>query len=310
MEKKVLLAIDGSPPSRRSVRYAVRMSAVIRGLHVTLLHVRPTVSQFLVDEAKTSFDAHVALERLRRKNKSDAMKLLSVCRDEMIEMGFAPDRIELKTVRRRLGLAKDVIDLAQEGRYDAILAGRRGLSRLQELFMDSLTRNLVDHSQVIPVWIVDGDVTDQRILMAVDGSDNDLRAVDHVGFILGQSPEARITLLHVLPRLQEYYITEHLPYPPEDMETALLEGDSRYMMEFMGQAQAIFSEAGISAEQVTLKQVKGRINVGAAILDEAVTGSYGTVVMGRRGAGRSFFMGGVTRYVVDRLKERSVWLVG
>ena len=54
---------------------------------------------------------------------------------------------------------------------------------------------------------------------------------------------------------------------------------------------------------------KRAVNVGKAILDEAKKGNYGTVVIGRRGASKAFFMGSVSRYVLDRISNRALWLV-
>jgi nucleotide-binding universal stress UspA family protein len=54
MQKKILLAVDGSSPSRLAVDYAGRMNGLIQELTVTLFHVQPPISQFLLDEAKRS----------------------------------------------------------------------------------------------------------------------------------------------------------------------------------------------------------------------------------------------------------------
>jgi hypothetical protein len=57
------------------------------------------------------------------------------------------------------------------GRYNAIVVGSRKISRLQQVFMGSVSANLVEHSEFIPVWIVDGEVTPDKIMVAVDGSE-------------------------------------------------------------------------------------------------------------------------------------------
>ena len=51
MNKKVLLAVDGSVHSTNAVTYAVRISAIVPDLTYTLLYVQPTLSQYLLDEA-------------------------------------------------------------------------------------------------------------------------------------------------------------------------------------------------------------------------------------------------------------------
>ena len=52
MQKKILVAVDDSTPSRQAVEYAGRVGGIIQELGVTLFHVQPPISQFLLDEAK------------------------------------------------------------------------------------------------------------------------------------------------------------------------------------------------------------------------------------------------------------------
>ena len=68
MEKKILLAVDGSIHSRHAVHYAVRMSSVVRDFTCTLLHIQPCLSQFLLDEARTDFKAKAELKKVIRRN--------------------------------------------------------------------------------------------------------------------------------------------------------------------------------------------------------------------------------------------------
>ena len=53
----------------------------------------------------------------------------------------------------------------------------------------------------------------------------------------------------------------------------------------------------------------GVVESHTAIVDEAKKENYGTVVIGRRGASKAFFMGSVSRYVLDRFSNRALWLV-
>jgi nucleotide-binding universal stress UspA family protein len=38
-------------------------------------------------------------------------------------------------------------------------------------------------------------------------------------------------------------------------------------------------------------------------------GNFGTVVIGRRGINKAFFMGSVSRYIINRISNRSLWIV-
>ena len=308
MEKKILLAVDGSIHSRHAVQYAVRTSSVVKDFTCTLLHVQPSISQFLLDEARTDFKAKAQLKKVLRKNAEDAQSMLEKYRARMVGMGVADKRIDVVTQPRSLGLAKDILERAQEGLYDAIVAGRRGLSRAHKAFMGSVTGKLAEHSRVIPVWIVDGDVTSTRIIVAVDGSEYSLRAVDHVSFMVGETPNISVTLFHVTPRLRDYCVI-HFDEREADIQQVITQGDKRCIDRFYAHAQKKFKEAGIQENQIEIKVTKSAVNVGKAIVNEAKKGNYGTVVIGRRGASKAFFMGSVSRYVLDRTANRALWLV-
>jgi len=81
------------------------------------------------------------------------------------------------------------------------------------------------------------------------------------------------------------------------------------MIEFIVKAMEIFRKNGVSKKQIDSRQSHGQSNVGNAILEAAASGNYGTIVMGRKGADRSFFMGSVSQYVIDRMTDRAIWLV-
>lgn len=308
MKRKILLALDDSVHSREAVRYVAKLSTSVKELSFTLFNVQPPISQFLTDEAKTGIRAKGALERVKKKNAENAQAMLEKHRIRMIETGIDEGRIDVKTRPRKAGLAKDVLEHALEKRYDSIVVGRRGLSCIQEVFMGSLTTNLVEHSKVIPVWIVDGEAVSGKIMIAIDGSESTLRAVDHFCFMAGDNPDLKVTLLHVVARLADFCKID-FSEKDEELEEIILKGDKKCVEDFIVHAYKRFKEAGIRKEQIEIKEVRAIANVGKAITEEAEKGDYGTVVVGRRGIGNAFFMGSVSKYVLDKTSDRAFWLV-
>lgn len=308
MKRKILVAVDDSFHSKHCIRYLATMASVLPSLHFTLVHVQPGISQFLIDDAKRNMKAKVELKKIQKRNQGAAEALLDGIRTQMAKSGIDADRIQTQTLAKNLGVAKDIIELGQEGRYDAIAAGRRGLTGVQELFLGSLTAKLVEHSAVIPVWIIEGEVPNARILLAVDGSESAFRALDHVCFMIGDNPEARLTLFHVVPRLGDYCKID-FSQPNLEMESFIVEGDKRCLSDFYAHAMNTCRSAGIEKERIEVKESKRKVGVGKAIVEEARRGKYGTVVIGRRGSGRAFFMGSVSRYVLGKSSSRAVWLI-
>lgn len=308
MKKQILLAVDDSVHSKNAVRYAVDMTRSIRELHFVLFHIQPRPSGFLVDEAKTSLKAKTALETLRRKNKAAAEVFLNGFRADMEGMGVDPDRIECVTRPSKLGVARDILDYAQDRQFDAIVLGRRGVGRVTEMIMGSLAKKVVEYSQVIPVWIVDGKVESRRIMLAVDGSETSLRAVDHVSFMLMNSKNVFVTLFHVAARLRDRCEIDFADIG-KDIEEVIAQGEKRCIDQFLAHAYQKFQDAGLPPERLEVRQAKKALGVSRAIIAEAEEGHFGTVVVGRRGVDKAFYMGSVSNYVLDRSSDRAIWLV-
>jgi len=154
VEKKILLAVDDSVHSRHAIGYAVRMSSVAEDFTWTLFHVQPTISQFLLDEAKTDNKAIAELKKIIRKNAEDARGILEKYKAQMVRTGIADKRINVATQPKMLGLVKDILDRAERGLYDAIVVGRRGLSRVQKAFMGSVSRYVLDRTSNRALWLV------------------------------------------------------------------------------------------------------------------------------------------------------------
>ena len=308
MEKKILLPIDESIHSRNAVNYAIKISSAVKNLTYTLFHVQPPISHFLVDEAKKDSSKQLDLKRLTQKHKDASHAILDKCRKNMMSLGVKPDHIQVVSQPRKLGCAKDIIEYAQQGHYDAIAVGRRGLSKFQETFAGSITSNILEHSRVIPVWVIDGQITSTRIMVAVDGSESSLRAVDHVCFMTSGNPDIVITLFHVMPRFSDFCPIS-FEEPTEKIEEILIQGDKRCVDHFHAVAMQKFKEAGFQDTQIQINTVDCMYNIGSAIIDEAKSGNFGTVVVGRRGGGNAFFMGSVSRTVLGKTAKCALWVV-
>jgi len=308
VKKKILLAVDDSIYSKYTIVYAAKMASITSQLNYTLFHVLPTVSQYLIDEAKTDFQANAELKKIMLRNQEKAIRFLNNYKDQMVKMGIKEDRIDIIAQPKMLGMARDVLEHAQKGLYDAICIGRRGLTRLQATFSGSVTKKLLQHSQFVPVWVVDGEVESKKVMAAVDGSESSLRAVDHLCFMLMDNHEIKITIFHVSAKLGDYCEIDFNDTGGE-LEKLIVEGDKRCVQNFYTHALKKFKDAGIGEDRILIKEVKPRMNVGKAIISELKKGNYGTVVLGRRGISRSFFMGKVSEYVIEKIENKALWLV-
>ena len=312
MEKKILIPVEESVRSLRAVRYAVHAASFISELHFVLFHVQPMISLYLQDEAKKDLKVRAELNRVIKENQVNAMALLEKYKEEMAGLGIPEERIELKTQVRRLGVAQDIIEYAQEKLFDAVLIGRRRLAAIQKVFTLSISSSVIERSQVIPVWLVDGVPASKKLLIAVDGSASALRAVDHVGFMVSGNPDIRLTLLHVMNSARNY-CTINPDAPDPSGETAfdkiVESGDRACIEQFYPLAMKKFEQMGLSRDQVRFETVKGSRRIGNTIVSYAEDKGFDTLAIGRTGIDRAFFMGSASRQVINHAGESAVWVV-
>jgi nucleotide-binding universal stress UspA family protein len=309
MIKKIMIAVDDSFHSKNAVRYVTRLSSRLESLNYVLFNAQPMVSQFLVDEAKKNAKSQRDLKAVMERNAITSQKLLDSFRLLMVQEGVDESCIQTVTKPRKLDIAKDIIEHAQAGRFDALVIGRRGISSLQELFMGSVSSNITQNSNIIPVWIIGGDVVPDKFLVAVDGSEYSLRAIDHLAFALSNAAGISLTFLHVRPKLKDYCEIDFEATQAEVLEDLILKGDKACIDNFYKVALKKLNEFGIGEDRIQTRTVTGLASIGAAILKEVQTGGYDTVVMGRSGVNKSFFTGSVTNTVLNKISKGTVWLV-
>ena len=309
MEKKLLVAVDRSRDSENAVKYAADIHNTLKNMTFTLYHAQSAISQYVLDEAKGSPKARAELDKLLKKNDHAAMQLLEELKQKMTSLGVAEEAIQTSTRPRSLGVAKDILEYAEKGRFDAIVLGRRGVSGLQAVFSGSVSGNIVDNSEVVPVWIVDEKPVSNRILVAIDGSESSLRAVDHLSFIIGGNPDVRITFFHVTPRLKDVCEVDFDDVESETIEDIIRKGDKVCIDRFYAHALKILKDAGVQEDQITVESAEGVLRVGKAILDTYKKGEFGALVIGRRGMGKKFFTGSVSRQIINQFSQGALWVV-
>ncbi len=310
MEKKVLLAVDGSPASLAAADYLGLMeAAVLDDLWVTLFHVMEPVPPGLRQDAALDPAAFNRLRALERRLERRGQEVLEQARERLLAQGLAPERVRVKAQQRQSGLARDILFEAERGLYDAVVLGRRGLSRLHQALVGSVTNKVVQHADRVPVWVVGGAVESRRVLCALDRSPGALAGVDHLGFMVGGNPHCQVTLFHVAPHLARLARMQHDAEDAEHLARDLTAHDRRQMEAILEQARAMLLEAGLDPSQIQHQEVSAP-SVTKAILEAVTQGGYGTVVLGRRGEGGAFWLGHVSDRLLAACDQASLWIVG
>lgn len=308
MSKKLLLAVGDCVYSEHAVRYAARISSAAKDLTYTLFNVQPSVPHIFIEGAEADAEVKAEVDKLVHKKGEVAKCVVGELKDLMVREGIPAHRVEVVTGPMQAGIAKDILNRAEQGRYDAILLARMGLTPSRDFFIGTTAAKVVEHALGMPVWVVAGETASMKIMVAVDGSESSLRVLDHVIHIIGANPDLKVTLFHVLPYLRHYYSVDFERENPRLQEISQQE-DKRRMEAFYKKAREKLKTAGIKESQIEIKTNTRSYDVSTAILDEARTGEYGTVVIGRRGEREAFFTGRIAMRLVQKVSNQALWVI-
>jgi nucleotide-binding universal stress UspA family protein len=310
MKKKIVIAVDGSIHCAHATRYAAALAPTLPDLNLVLLNIQPALSQYLTQEVGDQSHVRKALANLMAVNERNSRQMLDKARHQLLQSGIAPECIEVRTHVRINGVAQDILDVCQASQYDAVVIGRRGMSRMQELITGSVTANLLAQSQWTPIWMVDGEVTNPKTLLASDGSPNSLRAMDHLAFMFHGNLQAELHVVHVRPRLHDLLALDLAPETLAATEAALGSSMQQHIDAFRGQAEAVMLRNGLKTQQLHIQIIESRFAVAGSIMETAREGGFGAIVLGRSsGAPKSLFVGSVARKVLQKTNNMAVWWV-
>jgi nucleotide-binding universal stress UspA family protein len=312
LEKKLLLAVDGSKNSLYALDYVSGLFQSCPESRLVLFHVLPPVPPVYKEQILYDPLAQRAILQWKKKHQEAIEQVLKKSKEKLIQLGWKDSQVRIQAQEKRIGLARDILFEARKGDYDAVVVGRRGLSKVQEFFLGSVSNKIIQGAGELPVWIVGGKTNAPRILVAVDGSENSLRAVDHLSFMLEpcQGTELKILLLNVWPGFLTLSGPRLLPnlsaWPNSQTQY------EKMTLPFLDQCEKMLISAGLSPSQIKSRIALKGADIAKAILSEAGKGGYDTIVLGRRGISKAkeFFMGSVSSKILQLAEQKAVWLVG
>ncbi len=294
IQRKILVAVDGSEGALEAVRY-VSKTPSFEDMNVVLFTVQGKIPEYYWDLEKEGSPAWRikevrAWEVGSRKSIQEHMEKAKTI---LWRAGFPKEAVKTNIHERKKGIARDILTEAKRG-YTCVVVGRKGVSKIKDLILGSVSTKLLEKINFTTLIVVGSKPEPDRILLALDGSQNSMRTVDYVGKILGGSP-LDLCLINVI------------------------RGDA---IEFVKRAKSeigsVFEQAkrqlirsGFDETQITTKIITGAHSRAKTIVEEARNGGYRSIVVGRRGLSKvpAFFMGRVSNKVVQLAKREAVWIV-
>jgi nucleotide-binding universal stress UspA family protein len=290
---KILLAIDGSDQAFQAARYVSQLFPPNRN-QVVLFHVATELPENFwdIEQDPALIFKKTALNGWQERQKKEIQELIQRTHQVFWERSMPEGSVSAKIQQRKVGIARDICYESQHD-YSAVVVGRWGMSLLKDFLWGSIADKLLGRLTHIPLCVVGGAPQVGKILVALDTSEGAMRAVNYLGTMV--RPDLEVILLHAVRALDE----EILEKAQESIEPVFQEGCRR------------LEKAGFSQEQITTKLATGVLSRAGAIVEEALRGGYGTIVVGRRGLSyvEEFSMGRVSNKVVHMAREMAVWVV-
>jgi len=306
---RILIPYDGSPSAKKALEWAAHLAraggddvgqvALLRviGGGYMARHIKN------VDLRVTRMDQVAAWRRMRQHHLDhEILPLLEEGKRFLQEKGIVAP-IETRVAEGKIG--EEIIRLADEGGYDSIVMGRRGLSPVKGLLLGSVTRQVLSLAQRMTVFVVsqeavfNPDCPISPLLLPVDGSEPSLAAVRQ-GATLARRWEhcqPNLTLLHVVDFVK--------------VGASLNTGTTQLVKEgeaVLASGRQILQEAGLKGPLADKLLVGHPSRI---IAEEAEEGHYALILMGARGLSslKQLLLGSVSSDVLYRASRAIVGIV-
>lgn len=135
---KILVCVDGSEQSKRAVMEAAKLAECIRGSEVTVLHVMVNLYQHTSTWMLENMASQRKLEAIEKYMQEENATILK----EALAI-FSEKNIPAKTMSRTGHTAIAIEKAADEGDFDLVVIGSRGLGGLKKLVLGSVSNAVV-----------------------------------------------------------------------------------------------------------------------------------------------------------------------
>lgn len=306
INRRVLVTIDGSKRSFQTVDYITR-TAPFRKMEINLYHVFSGIPESFWDLEREPSSVNVTsqVRAWESQQRKEIENHLAHCREMLLTADFHPKHIKVTIHKRKQGIARDIIAESQNG-YDAVVMRRRGMSRLPGLIIGSVAYKLMNRVHSVPLIFAGRIESNNRILVAIDGSDNSLRVLDFVSRMVN-GHDYDIALVNVfrkesgLAKINEGISAVMDP----SAETA------SQMQNVLSAAKAKLQISGIAENKISTHAIADAHSRAGSIVDMAEKHDFSTIAIGRKGVSgvHGFVMGRVCFKVLHIGRRFNVWMI-
>lgn len=169
--EKILVPIDGSEHALRALDSAIQMAKTSKG-KISLISVCEIPQETTIDasgggislragqEISDMYRVHGAELRVASTMNpaaySDVIKCMREANKQLLadaEKKVKAEGVQVETLAREGNVIEEILKAASEGKYNIIVMGSRGLSRVKELTLGSVSEGVMRHAPC-PVLVV------------------------------------------------------------------------------------------------------------------------------------------------------------
>lgn len=157
---KILVPIDASDGAMAAVDYVARTFGRTPDVHVTLLHILPELPAAFWDDGHIlAAEEQASRQRLiniwENKQEKEWAEVFKKAQKRLQAGGLPPKAMKSEFKPRQFNVADDILNVAEAGRYDTIVLGRRGQGGLKKILLGSVAARIVHYAKDRAVTIVE-----------------------------------------------------------------------------------------------------------------------------------------------------------
>ena len=148
MFKRILVPLDGSEHADHALKAAMLIAKEFNGKEINLFHVYSVTAWPIgmpgISEPTATFPYDQLIEGARKAGST----ILTDAENKAKAEG-----IQVKKLLKEGHVVEEILRTAREGEFDLIVMGARGISRIKEILLGSVTDGVIRHAPC-PVLVV------------------------------------------------------------------------------------------------------------------------------------------------------------
>ncbi|MGM0427706.1 MAG: universal stress protein [Thermodesulfobacteriota bacterium] len=156
MEKKILIAIDDSENAKRAVEFvATAFTPAHRATVYSVVLSTPAICDLNSPGLTPYFMSQkAAFCQVEDQQKALMETALKKAKETLVKAGFSSDVVRTKLETEKKGVARAILEEIRTG-YDVVVLGRKGVGRVQEFFMGSVSQKVLHSARDVSIVLVD-----------------------------------------------------------------------------------------------------------------------------------------------------------